>query len=85
MGGIPTNLSGDFLQLPPVEAPSLASPEENTELQRAFEPDRGTETKAQTARRDRRDFERREGVALWRTAFTTVTNLKTSTCERPAH
>ena len=75
MGGIPTNLSGDFLQLPPVEAPSLASPENNSDLQRAFEPDGGTESKGPAAQRDRREFERKQGLELWRTAFTTVTNL----------
>ena len=64
-GGLPTCLSGDFLQLPPVEEPSLALPLDDAgyahEVDNAA-PDRGTDEDA--ARRERRDFEHRGGLEL---------------------
>ena len=65
-GGLATCLSGDFLQLPPVEEPSLALPLDDAgyaqELGDAA-PDRGKYQ--DVVRQERRDFEHRAGFELW--------------------
>ena len=75
-GGLATCLSGDFLQLPPVEEPSLALPLDDAGY--AQDMDEATSdrrTDGDAARRERREFEHRSGVELWRDSFTTVTCL----------
>ena len=75
-GGLGAVLSGDFLQLPPVEEPSLALPLDDAGYARELDdatPDRRTDGDA--ARRERREFEHRGGFELWRDSFTTVTCL----------
>ena len=64
-GGLATCLSGDFLQLPPVEEPSLALPLDDEGYARELDdatPDRRTDGDA--AHRERREFEHRGGFEL---------------------
>ena len=84
MGGLCTLLSGDFLQLPPVEGSSLARPLDEkgffvdaSSQDKKIERDErhGSKTKEERDNRERRDEECRGGFALWRNQCRSVTNL----------
>ena len=75
-GGLATCLSGDFLQLPPVEEPSLALPLGSAGYAQDFGEALPAGSKDEDVKRkERQDFEHRAGFELWRDSFTVVTCL----------
>ena len=74
-GGLATSLCGDFLQLTPVDNPSLATPLDDQGF--IVEPmDEGVVVNDMEVKlKERRDFEHRNGFELWRERFTSVTCL----------
>ena len=77
MGGMATGVSGDFLQLPPVEMPSLAMPltAEGFDVELEAAPAEEKDDEYKKRQKERRDFEHRGGFRLWREHFTCVTYL----------
>ena len=77
MGGLATNCSVDFLQLPPVDTPSIAMPLEKDGyvVPEEFLPDKDGEADKDGQRREARWSEMRFGCRLWREQFRTVTCL----------
>ena len=84
MGGLATNCSVDFLQLPPVDTPSTAMPLEKDGyvVPEEFLPDKDAEADKDAQRREARWSEMRFGCRLWREQFRTVTcrslNMRTT-------
>ena len=76
MGGMAVNISGDFLQLPPVEAPSLARPLDDHGYARMFEDEAPTKTTKEEAKKQRTEMEHRLGYDLWSESFLAVTSLE---------
>ena len=75
-GNLATCVCGDFLQLPPVEEPSLAMPLDEEGYMQQVEPEaQGAEKDEKEERRERREFEHRSGFEIWRECFTVVTCL----------
>ena len=76
MGGLATILSGDFLQLPPVDGRSLATPLDEKGYLPSGPCDVGEGPAGDDERRKQRvDFECRAGYALWRETCKNVTCL----------
>ena len=78
MGGLATNGCVDFLQLPPVDTPSIAMPLEQDDYDAANDllgDGQVAETEKEAARRDAKWAEMRFGCRLWREQFRTVTCL----------
>ena len=72
-GGLGTILAGDFLQLPPVDRPSLAAPLD--EVGRMQLEDDGEDIDCNRPKKDElAEFEHRGGYELWR-SFQTVASL----------
>ena len=84
MGGLATNACVDFLQLPPVDSPSIAMPLETSDavMPETLCPKKATEDDKAAAGRAARWAEIRSGCRLWRDSFQTVTcltlNMRTS-------
>ncbi|MAF76427.1 MAG: hypothetical protein CMF17_11365 [Idiomarinaceae bacterium] len=76
MGGLATILSGDFLQLPPVDGRSLAMPLDEKGFEpEALEPDAKYPDEQEGLKKERREAECRGGYALWRDSCQSVTCL----------
>ena len=77
MGGLATNGCVDFLQLPPVDTPSIAMPleNENCHIDDDMLPPTTGENPREAARREAKWAEMRFGCRLWREKFQTVTCL----------
>ena len=84
-GGKAVNLSGDFLQLPPVDTPSLAQtvdahgrpakPVDDRGKELKFHEDEGAAKPEEKRGRGQQDFEHRLGYDLWTNQFLDVTSL----------
>ena len=77
LGGLATNGSVDFFQLPPVDAPSIAMPLEleNYAIPEEFLPRVSDDAEKKKTRREAKWAEMQFGCRLWRESFRTVTSL----------
>ena len=75
-GNLATCLCGDFLQLPPVEEPSLAMPVDDAGYAQEFDSQaQGGNKEEDEKRKERKEFEHRSGFEIWRECFTVATCL----------
>ena len=75
-GGMATSISGDFLQLPPVDSPSLGQPPDETGYEKTWDhEDSCLQHTGNIEKKKRMEAEHRHGYELWREHFHSVTTL----------